>query len=468
MMWIGSAASRADLLPGGQEIVTIDQNFTGATISNSGFIPPDTNGAVGTRTFVELINGNYSVFDKSSHTVLQTSSLNQFWTNAGVQTGSSFDPRVVYDRFSARWYAAAGDNGGSLNSHILIAVSKTSDPTQGWTGFAISPDSTKQHWADFPTLGINRNGVFVSANMFPLSNGSLTNTILALPKADLLAPTPTVAHATLFENNNIGNTGFAVQPAVNLNNGKLEVLLSGSNFHRSDIMGNIHSPTLTTGPTIPVMNYPFPINAVQPGGVLPLEANGNLVASTVIQKSALWGVQSVLNNGHDALRWFQIDVKTNKVLQEGLIAKPGFDYIYGSIAVNKRGDVVIGFTGTSTSQFASAYAVAGTTVNGRTVFGDPLLLRQGVSSYELTFGTGRNRWGDYSATTVDPSHPNSFWTVQEWASGINSWSTQITELTFSVASAPEPSTVFLFISGFAGLAWMQRKSLWRAKVKNVT
>lgn len=469
MMWTSAAASLAETLPGGDQFVTIQQNFTGSSFSDSGFIPPDTMGAVGTTTFVELINGRYSVYDKSAGTVLQSSNLFQFWANAGVViNGSSpYDPRVLYDPSSTRWYAAAADSPcfPSCANNFLLAVSKTSDPTQGWTGFKISSDSTKQHFVDFPTLGFNRDGVYVSANMFPITTGVITNTILAVPKADLLAPTPTVAHATLFENNSLGNTGFALQPAVNLDNGKSAILLSGAfstNFQRSDIIGDIRSPTLSTGTVIPVMNFPFPGLAVQPGGKLPLDTNGFLVSNVVVQNNALWGVQTVSNNGHDALRWFQIDVASSKVLQEGLIAKTGFDFIYGSIAVNKIGDVVIGFTGSSTSQFASAYATAGTTVNGKTVFGDPLLLRQGVASYERTgLGDSRNRWGDYSATTVDPSNSNSFWTIQERASGLNTWSTQITEIGFGVVSAPEPATLFLFISGFAGLAWMQRKSLLR-------
>lgn len=149
-----------------------------------------------------------------------------------------------------------------------------------------------------------------------------------------------------------------------------------------------------------------------------------------MQNNTLWGVQTVLDNGQAALRWFQVDVDTNKVLQEGLIKKPGIDFFYGSVAVNKSGGVVIGFTESGKSQFASAYAVAGMTINGKTVFGDPLLLQEGVASYR------RTRWGDYSATTLDPSNSKSFWTIQEWASGETSWSTPITEIRFGFAAAP--------------------------------
>ena len=111
--------------------------------------------------------------------------------------------------------------------------------------------------------------------------------------------------------------------------------------------------------------------------------NGNgLATNVVIQNNSIWGVQTVRDNGQAALRWFQVDLNTNKVLQEGLIKRPGLNFFYGSIAVNKAGDVVIGFTGSGPSQFASAYAVAGITRGGMTVFGDPMLLKQGVASYQ--------------------------------------------------------------------------------------
>ena len=122
------------------------------------------------------------------------------------------------------------------------------------------------------------------------------------------------------------------------------------------------------------------------------------------------------SNGHAALRWVQIDPTTNALLQEGLIAKAGFDYYYGSIAVNSKGCVVIGFSGSSADTFISAYAVEGTTTGSVTTFGDAILLKAGIHNYDVEFGGGRNRWGDYSATWVDPENDNVFWTIQEWAS----------------------------------------------------
>ena len=152
--------------------VTIGQNFTGSTFGiDSNFRTPDTMGAVGIDHFVELINGRFSVYRKSDGVRVQTSTLNQFWNNAGqTPTGinGAFDPRVVYDPHARRWYAVAADNGGGANNY-LFAISSSSDPTQPWTAFKIDSDTDDSNWADFPMIGYNPEAVYLSANMSPLT-----------------------------------------------------------------------------------------------------------------------------------------------------------------------------------------------------------------------------------------------------------------------------------------------------------
>src|SRR5438128_1593783 len=77
----------------------------------------------------------------------------------------------------------------------------------------------------------------------------------------------------------------------------------------------------------------------------------------------------------------------------------------------------------ATSDFASAFVVGGRTVNNVTIFGDIVQYQHGTNTYARFDDIGRNRWGDYSATTRDPSDSSKFWTIQEWASGRNIWST---------------------------------------------
>ncbi|MEA2743114.1 MAG: hypothetical protein QOG25_1485 [Acetobacteraceae bacterium] len=415
----------------GTPVVTIGANFEGVNYLDFGAVPPDTDGAVGPSQFVELLNSAYRVYDKSGN-VLQQSSLSDFWSSAGVPQANAFDPRVLYDPESQRWYAAALDFAGgpfpNPNAYLL-AVSNTSDPTKGWQAFEFGQTF------DFTELGVNRDGVYLAA-----TDGAGGNIdFVVIPKNDLLATTPTIANATFFQTF-FGNTGPAPQPAVAFNVSGSEAILGvGPGFLKiSSIDSTDTVPTLNTQDrTLIVPVGPQNFGATQKGSTIPIET-GNLVfsSSVVMQGDKLFGVETIAqtpDQGHPALRWFEIGdpLTAPVVLDSGIISPPGLDVYYGSIAVNPLGDVVIGFSGSGPNDFPSAYAVAGT-LNGDVLqFGDPMLLKAGVAPVDQFNG----RFGDYSATTYDPTDPSHFWTTQEWTSA-SGWSTEISEIIFGNAAPP--------------------------------
>jgi hypothetical protein len=448
--------------------VSIGTSFTGSTLQQVTApdplgLPPDTMGAVGDAHVVELLNGRFAVYDKSSGQLLQSDTLTGFWTNAGAPPKEDFalDPRVLYDATSRRWFAASVD-GLTATGDFLLAVSDSADPTQGWTAFTIDTDPTDQSFAEFPTLGINSEGVYLAAERVSLTTFQAVGTTVAVvPKADLLAPAPTVGNATVLTQG-AAVTGFGPQPAVDLDGSGLpEPMLSG-NFapfgilNASRIGGTIDTPVIEAATVIPAPAVTFTPDAPQPGPKLDLETGGNnnvtfFGASVVLQEGALWAVQGVGVSGRNAIRWFQIDPDTNIILQSGLIEDEELDLYYPSIAVNDLEQVVIGFSGSSESQFVSAYAVVGETLVGSTTFGTPILLKEGVSDYERLDTGGRNRWGDYSATVLDPNDPRSFWTFQAFVFDTDVWGIQVTEI-----RVPEPATALLLACGLVGLAVRKR------------
>jgi len=122
--------------------------------------------------------------------------------------------------------------------------------------------------------------------------------------------------------------------------------------------------------------------------------------------------------GQGIIRWMEVDAATNEIKQAGNISSPSLSFYYPSLAVNEFGDVVIGFSGSGSTQFPSAYYVIGHKVNGYTTFTRPRLLQAGSGSYD-------GRWGDYSATVLDPSDPTLFWTFQEYTVANNKWGVKI-------------------------------------------
>ncbi len=65
--------------------------------------PPDTNGAVGTTQYVQIVNEGYQVFDKTTgNSVLGPNSIESVWTGFGgaCELGGLGDPVVLFDHLA--------------------------------------------------------------------------------------------------------------------------------------------------------------------------------------------------------------------------------------------------------------------------------------------------------------------------------------------------------------------------------
>ncbi len=484
---IGLAAVAILRTSGLAQAATILQNYTATNSSDSteaGRYQADADIAVGPSDVVELINGTYAVFSKSNGAELTSMASNTFWdTYGGNVTGSrAFNQRVLYDPSIQRWIAGGLDNpGGTNGNHFLVAISKTSDPTQGWNAFDINSASSTSDYGDWPTLGYNKDAISMAANIYPA--GYLVNT-LTVPLSSLTANTPSVSNDKLYQNVGENQSAISFQQTADLDDTSGKILswdndingngqLAGVRLWTQAEVNGVPTGAPTLAKTISMTAYDTPgfvvstptgqavsYGAPQPGGVAGLDlSDGRLRPTFVLSGGNVWGTQDVdITGAHGtqvAIRWFEINPTTQKLEQQGLIedtSSTPLSYYYSSIAVNSAGKVVIGCSGSSTSVYASAYAFVGTTTNGVTTFGSPMELAAGTNTY-VNYrggGTGPNGWGYYSTTVVDPSNSNDFWTVQEYASAKNVWSTQVSEISVAV---PEPTS----LAGLAMLGLVLRR-----------
>lgn len=435
-------------------VAGIGQNFTGSTYGvDSFFVPPDANGAAGPLYFVEIINGRFAVYDKLTGTRIKSLTDDSFWSQAGVSLPGGWgeaDPRVIYDPATQRWFASAigFDPTGLINTnYFLLAVSADADPTGTWKAVAVLADS--RDFADFPTLGLDDNGVYVAGDMFPPFGNPTGMTLLSFPKADLLAATPTAANMTRFTSLSYSTYGEILQPVVCLDGSSAGRILAaesaGVDFQthtslKTFTVANAAGPgsaTHSSVTSITIPGYDVPINPYQPDGSDNLDdGDARLSAMVRCVNGVFYAVHGVQYNNRAAVRWYRINAADNSLLESGTITT-NLDLFYPSIAANDDGTVVIGFNGCSSNSFISAYAVVGRTVGGVTTFGPLMLLKAGNVSYQNTDSTGYSRWGDYSTTSVDPADPTRFWTIQMYPSAGDSWSTQITE----ILTGPVPLTI---------------------------
>ena len=131
-----------------------------------------------------------------------------------------------------------------------------------------------------------------------------------------------------------------------------------------------------------------------------------------------------------------------------------------SLAVDRAGNMALGYSASSSALMpAIRYA-------GRLAADPVSTLPQTEAS--LVEGTGAqntsNRWGDYSATVLDPNNPYSFWTFQEFVAADriydgsasladNNWAIQVTQII-----VPEPGTWALFFVGAVGVLLFRRRT----------
>ncbi len=485
MAWISLALTGSAATPAlAQSGASIGLNFAasiyrpdGEASTNSRYEPPDTNGAVGPNHIVEMINDHYSVFRKSDGMRLNPASDRdvEFWNQAGipiVDPPGLSDPRVIFDKSSQRWFAVEitypfDAEGSAIPNDVLIAVSKTSDPTQGWRGYRIAgtdpgtnPDpagGATGFFVDYPLLGVNAKGVYVTTNNYKF-NASIGDfsidsvNMYMVNRADLISgKAPRVGR---FSGLDYNRYGYTQQPVTELGTSAGDELLLSTPLQEP--ADHLILTTLTAdGPadvrSVAVPAYSSPsqfAGGLQPDGTQSLETLDARFSGSVYRvNNDIWAVHSVdalygETNHRTAIRWYRIDANTGTLADAGTLSDADHDYIMPSIAANNAGSVVLGFSRTGLDEFPSAYAAVGGTAKGKTTFGSPVLLKAGVDLYHYIPGVpDYDRWGDYSAVRPDPNDPNTFWTFQEWAAqsfdpplfGVVSgrWATQVTELNVS-------------------------------------
>ena len=472
-------------------LVTLGLDFeTSRLFNDSGFIPPDTMGAVGNDHIVEIINGNFEIFNKTDGTTLDSRSLNSFWVNtAGVAIPAStdicnvgagtcsfsgnactvdsdclsnftFDPRIVYDPVTSTWFASSLDRDFGAGNNLFLARTDSDDPTGPWQGVVIDAETVgNPEFHDYETLAVDADGLFMCTQDF--GDGG-NESCYSIPKADLLLSPPSVANLTRFEATPAGldPVSGAWQPALDFgaSDGRAALIGSdGANLLRTDILG-AGAAGATLGTAVGIAGDPGhsgPPAARQPHPADPTVTLENVaprfVGNVFEEGDSLWMVHAVegSSGNNSALRWYEVDETSDTVIQTGLIDDPDEDYHEPSIAVNEFGNVVIGYTCSGPDLAPSVCISVGETAGGVTTFEDPTVVAAGAGHYYRDFrgpdGTPtRNRWGDYSATVIDPVDPCTFWTFQEFvavsAAGDvgpsprlegGNWGTQVSEITFT-------------------------------------
>ncbi len=381
-----------------------------AILDNNTLIPPDTQGAVGPNHVMTTLNSQVRVQDRRG-TNISTVSLNNFWKAVG--NPDVFDPHLEYDSFNDRWIFSAAANGMTDKSSVLLAVSQNGDPTGNWYLFRVDADPSNVGWADYDTLGFNKDWIVVSVNMFPISfldpRLYIGENIYVFSKTNLYANGS--GQFTLFQDNS--GVGFTMVPAGTITGPVGSEVLN--------LAAAYTAPTNDWGPEDPFLFG----SGLQLGTNFGVDLDDTRIMNVVYRNGSLWCSHTIFLPSsvalfttpfHAAAQWWQLS-PDGEVQQLGRIEDPAgiASFAYPSIAVNRCNDVLIGYSSFSPTQFVSAdYSFRFASDPPNTLQGD-FVFKAGEAPYFKDFGSFRNRWGDYSATVVDPANDLDFWTLQEYA-----------------------------------------------------
>ncbi len=443
--------------PGPSVSASLLLNVAGVGNGDYGFAPnsapPDPNLAVGATQVVQWVNESFAVFDKVTGALIKgpVAGNSLFQTlGGGCATNNDGDPIAQYDKAAGRWILT--QFSVSTTPYLqCVAVSQTSDATGAYNLYAFNYGTIQ--FLDYPKLGVWPDAYYITFNIFNNGRTFAGSKLCAYDRASMLAGAAATQQCFQLSNSFSGvlpgdldgataPPSGAPAPFINFGSNSL-------NLWRFHVDWTTVANSTLTGPfNLPVAAFTPACGGgtciAQPGTSTQLDsladrlmyrfAYRNGTSASAAETAVVNHSVKVSGSKHNqvvGVRWYQIGNLTDgtpALVQQGTFSPDSDSRWMGSIAMDKVGDIAVGYSVSSRSTFPSIR------FTGRTP-GDALGTMQAETS--LLTGSGSqtgnlHRWGDYSALAIDPGDDCTFFYTNEYekASGSFNWSTRIASFKF--------------------------------------
>jgi hypothetical protein len=258
--------------------------------------PPDQALCVGNGYVLEAVNDVLNIFDTSGNSVLEDNTatnivsnfprnvnhavdLNSFYGYApainrsnGIRGQFVTDPTCIYDAATQRFFLVVltlevvpTTGAFTTVNHLDLAVSQTSNPTDDWNIYRIDVTNDGSIGntggpcpclGDYPHIGADANGVYITTNSYPWGPGSFDGAqIYALSKAQLAAGATNVTMVHIDTTGMVNATspvaqtepGFTVWPAQSPGTSSFDLNAGGTEYFLSSNAGDEASGTAFNG-----------------------------------------------------------------------------------------------------------------------------------------------------------------------------------------------------------------------------
>jgi hypothetical protein len=453
--------------------LTVHAEYDGVTAEDTrGAVPSDSQVAAGNGKILHALNQQVAIYNKRSGQREQMVRLKRLWEpvidepEGGFAYGYPFvfDPRVRYDRNEDRFVVCAvqyepglttdgeivdreeleegadprdGEEGEDEVSEDdaetelsrpprgwwMVAVSATSNPNGKWYVYRVPP-ITNEGLVDYPTLGLDRDAIYLTQNFF---GEQFEVTMATLDKAAMYDGDAVTGHHFTGMHNPDPDAPFtftvqpALQPFSGGSSGSYYLVNSGfvSNaLTLWEVTDPVGDPDLACH-TVEVGPYSGPPAAEQPGTDARIDTLGTRLMNADYDDGSLWTAHTV---GYDwtgdgdrvaAVRWYEIDVATRSLVQSGVYGEPNTSYFIPTVNADDGETVVV--HNVSGPDTYPRMDVAGRTADAPAgELEDAVVVEEGKSSYDYGEGSDVMRWGDYNGAAVDPI-TGRFWTVSQYS-----------------------------------------------------
>jgi hypothetical protein len=403
--------------------------------------PPDTNGAIGPKSYVEIINTQIAIYNRTGTPIITT--------NLQALTGHSqlnlSDPMVLWDPNTQRFYYNVWDTAAQT---MAWGFSKDNNPTTIPTSFCNYTASfgyPAVQFPDYPKLGQSKNFLLIGVNHYPTSASPHADRsdLLWIDKPQGSAAISTCPPAKNFSAGKFTNLrnqdktqAFTPVPAIQDDPFSSGWVVSSSDIECPDLCGTgtkitVHTVTPSAAnPKIAVLSAPHSITVpgFQPPALsgVPQKGSTNTLdpldgrlehavaaIDPATKKVAIWtghGVKSA--GGRTEFRWYEISptpLATPTLVSSGVVKSPTLSVFNGAVApdrtVNPSGAghgnaIVIGFTTSSSTTLPADQMVSKIGAGPLSPF---VLVHQSTSADNDFTCTPKCRWGDYAGATSDPA-----------------------------------------------------------------
>ena len=468
-------------------------SFDGVGVGLAGFVPssnpPDTNGRVGAKQYVQWNNTSFAVFDKTTGELLfgPVAGNTLFQSLGGdCATHNDGDPVVSFDILAGRWVLSQFVVGGSPDfSHQCVAVSQTEDATGEYFLYDFVTDS--DNFVDYPKTGVWPDGYYMTGRIFNASGTAfLAGRIFVFEREQMLKGLPArQLQADLKKYGNkpqdgmipsdldsltpppAGEAAFVIAPhptTVNrLTSARVAVTWGGA--PRIRLTEDVIKETWGVPPCVSDTDagdhrdcVPEPAPATPTDYLDNLDARlmyrlayrnfgGSPVQESLVGNITVPGANS--NPKHGAIRWYEFrntgSSTTTPTVFQASTYDPDSAYRWlGSIAMDKDHNIALGYSKSSLTVIPSIFITGRLSTDPLNTLGTESQVTAGLGVQTNTPVNAGNRWGDYSAMTLDPVDQCTFYYTNEYltTNGAFNWSTRIASFRFpSCTSAPAWGTL---------------------------